>query len=1751
MALDTNGYLLEGVRVATGNNIFTFPPRNLVSNTSDFANKSVRSEYIVFADSVNGTSFEIADPNLKFLWTRNESSVTRFDFDGFAKRWNTSPGGAPDVLGVFGNSPRLTASIPDLSDVSAVYRLYVGGQAKPTAFSIQIVSDSSSFGNPPAGFVQLSKLDGSLNFGTSDLSNPAYIGQKIFQSRQSFFDRTKSNGLIGQVSQSVILMNPQPAHGQMPRIRIGNRSYLTGIEVPTESSLGSPLPGSFSWSLDTGRVVLSPADVMIYTGENVYYDGVLLGSFSLPRTSIGSVSSFPVIGFTLPLNLASDVTSFVIFAEPFSSSRYYFNPIQINSLVSFPESPPNSGSIYVDSATGQVYFSPDDGLFIGSAPLFYITTTVPIENGVSIQFFRSGVNSSGISQAPDFVVRYSVTNQVIADGLTQSPFIMLPTVPLNDSSLKYSIVPSPNSNGTFTGQLVDAKDPSKLGTGFLVDYDKKQLSFTSRASIKVTTQKDSSMLKLPDAIITSGGLQIQKNGITIKPGIDFDFNASAGLLEFISPVGENDLNNVLGILGTFGTNTFNSTKSSFLPSHLGQSLFVSSGLNTGIYTISGVLNPSSVQISGIFPQPSITGSVDIRFGVEIVADKFWSDFQPPYKKFSLSRGASTFQVPVGVKDFSVFPTTGQVNINKPALSNEIFQISYISLDSTDNGVTVTPTSRTEFAAFKIRQEKALTTSGSPIIFVNQAGKTVDVSRSIKVYVDGITQDPKSVIFSAPGTIQLQANITTEIVTVDYFVREATGGETNFNLLFSPIDLDYPKISSSPSPSVFNGNQTSVLTSGSAILVDSKDLYVVSTSLYDSSSDITTVTFESTTVDSGAAKLQVTGIISGSFRIHETVPSDQFIKSTNSFTLTGNLTNSYKFGTVISIDNDSYLIQATKYDGTTNKTTLTTAAPARRNYLIPSINRTIRPILNLSSNFNTSKPAHLGYPFTLIKSGTSQIILRNAIDYVVSEGGSIYLQTDLKSGETLFALYVGRLSQPSGTVFNLNYAHVISPNDVNGLKTQRLLSSYNLYSPDTFYFRVESITSFLPEVVSEIQKTALSGTSGPNIQNRSSLKTKDFGSPSPYFDEQHLGNLDVVIVRMLKFYNDLANVYEDLLSNFDGRVVGGTSGKFRFDGILNNPPRTNYSQITNDIDDQIKLYDSVVVSSFSPISYDSVSINAPMWTPSNQSRLFSTSKIVTVALNSNIGSANFGNVLGSINQNNITSVSMFTTSRASSKVLSVDTTGKIFTINRNGDVKTLTPPFAVGANVRVYTRDGIPEVLGKIVGISGVGAGPYMVTLDTATNLPFHVVGSLLQETTDPTNILNRFYTPGRDLNVNNDNGQITNSTVNLPSLPNLQVPISGNELVDTTITFTNFDISPKRIPVLDGSTLTDAGKISYPQLSRINEIDYLNLENTALNAIGNGAIQVDGVTVLGVVGAIPAIGSTVRWINGPNSSQIVTVVAPVTSVSFTISTVISTDLSGSDYFINSITVDPAVFVKQQIALINTNSVGLPIPNSLILGNPIGLIGPVDSENKNASSISNLFGQILASGIGVVSGNTITDVTANFSSVNIDNLLFVSSGSNFGLYKVSSFTSTSITVSTTSPFTGFSSNTATSYAVMKPWAFLNPKEFAFISTFIQANNSYLNSLLSWQNSITQAGVNSRRSAIVTRLIQIQNFMNLIFGLLGKDDHIYDARFSWIQQRVDRKIGTLARKTQASSKRQETTTKLSTDQQRLLIVNQLLK
>lgn len=1765
MTLDISGALLEGARFSTGNNVYTFPPDSLISNSSSFSTISERAEYAIIAGTLDSSKkqLEIADEDLVFYWCRNEPGITRFDYDSYSGRWLPMPGTYPQVIGDLSNDTRLTIPLPDPDRASsAPYSLYIDDDPR-VSFTLNFIG-SSDFSDPNL----LSELtveinsSGQLNFSAVDVSERSE--KPVSFTGQNFISRTSGNGSVGvlpdfSTSEYRLFLNPKPASGFLPRIRIGYRPYLIPEEVSSESLLVAPPQGYVRWSADTGRLKFSDDDVEANLGETVHYDGLFLGQKQFDRYGVSVSSGWPNVSFNLPAAIgSSDLKRFIVFAEKDGETRRYFN------TTSYLSSAPTPGWCYVNLETGNFYLSATDVSNFSSWTFWCIDSLLVVgAPGVGMQMRRSSVNGPGAASVPDFAVVYEVS-QVLSNDLQPYPFMMLPTVPLVDDDLTFKV---DIGTGKFVGNLVDSSDSTKTGLGYLLNLDLKQLKFTIRTTPRaVLLQKDQSSIKLDGAALNPKGVEVTKDGVLLSAS-DFDIDVSSGLVEFVEPVGEGE-DDAVEVSGAASGSSFTSTASVFTDEFVGRRLLIYSGNNSGIYDIVAVDSGTTITVSPEFDSAEdVTASV--RSTDEIIADRFWTPVTSVPKKFSIYRSpdgpGGTFSK-ISIDGYSVKSNVGQVSISSPALPGESLRIDYVSLDSDDEGVTTTPTQRTEFALFKIGQESASFSVGSKIVTFNADGNTVSTDRPITLYVEGVTQDEDSFAFTPPGTLTLKNAIESGPVTVDYWVKEASGGETTIDLLYSPIDYDNLKVSGpaygeteGQKELYVSGDQTNSMKPRCALLFENQDVVYIASSSYDSSTDLTKVVFDQAAL-SDSENIKITGTIknkkSGSlvffssllnppYLIPETNSVEIFVNGTNSVRIHGDVSSTYRSGIIIDFDDDPYWTIGSSYDESAGITTVKTAGMARRNYITPTVKRSVRPVLDPSSNFSTSRPAYTSRGFVLANMGTtSSSVLQEGVDYDLGDDGIIAMKSPISYGDVLRAMYVAKVSQPAGTTFEFNFSREIAPDNSNGLVGQKLTIDYNLYAPDSFFYRVETIVTMLPEARDLMTSSASATSYGPNTASTPSQATKDSGLSSPWYDSYHYSNIDVVAQRFLKYYHDLIEMYEDLFSLIDGRNVGGTSGRFRYDGVLGRVV-SNYNEIENDIDDSAILYYTIAMSSGFPPSASYVPVYGKMSDANSLSRLFPTTK-TTASFIGDTSSATSGQQVGSFDAENITSTGTTVTSRAvsyfvqaisltggtqfivdssaSASELTNVLTGGTALSGTNGDPDSLTPPFVQGQKIQVFDLDGNFLASGEVLALDPTAPHilPTTVPYDSVKSVG---VGSIAQTAADfegDANMQN-LYTPGIDYIVSSTTGQII--YFKMPTgFPFQNNPLVGNEVIQATVSFNNPNLAPNRIPALDGSELNDSGRFSIPRTRRNCELRKLFKESLSAK-IGFAEYPVFSGLLIDVNSSSPiVIGDVMQFVDGPNSGISVTVTS-VTPGGISVNPPLPyVDVTGSNFVIAIDSFNEAL--SQEIYFLT-------------------------SELSKLDDVISMFGQTVSSGSGsALSTSQWQDVSADFSGME-GMLLYVHDGPSRGLYKIDTVSGDTATVSP-SPYAQLTVGSG-SYSVIEPWTFLQEAEFQFVSAFYANTLSFYQSTLSWTGSPSFGDVASRAVIVSQRqayLADVVGDAGSLTTLLRNGDNLYDTRFLWIDQRTNKETGLTQLQARAFTRGMEILTNVTSDQRKRYLMDSII-
>ena len=591
-----------------------------------------------------------------------------------------------------------------------------------------------------------------------------------------------------------------------------------------------------------------------------------------------------------------------------------------------------------------------------------------------------------------------------------------------------------------------------------------------------------------------------------------------------------------------------------------------------------------------------------------------------FNPVDVGTGATVYAVKtlVFTVDYQMNPMLGLISLTQRMLQNEELLITYIGTNPTSNALEPV----IEPAVFLVRKEL---TQPHPIptnvLKFNPLGRPVASTPAPSVWRGGRPQAiPRlCVVNTQNSTITFQPDPQkqtalpsgipigpTENVYIDYYVTQAIGGEQTITIQEPPMSTAQILINEGSPTLLVSGNQVAFFPAGFLLNVANDEIHLIGSSAFDPATNMTTVTltlgdlflnsYQNPTlyITSGQTRLTSSLFFPSYFPI-ELSPYQTVPRGMNTITISGDRTSSYHVSTVILFtDGATYYNFYSVTQAALNAngdTVLTLNSNTLQQYTYgphgPTLQYSVRPILpNGATQVQTSLNPVLSQPYLVFRRVEGQIgtILTPTVDYSIDSSGTVMFKPPLTPNEEISIFYTGHVIQPAGINLEASYTALTVPTQANGLLNQVLQANYNLFSPDTFYFRVETLTNFEAEVAMTLQAQAQASipTSGPVTSNSGGGPLYTQGRPSLYFDEEHDGNEDYVARLVLKFYNDIVNTLEDALQAMDGRVVGDQSGRFLFDGVVDRtisgfPP--NLAAVRNQIDDTIQVSPFPIFSTF--------------------------------------------------------------------------------------------------------------------------------------------------------------------------------------------------------------------------------------------------------------------------------------------------------------------------------------------------------------------------------------------------------------------------------------------------------------------------------------------------------------------------------------------------------------------------------------------
>ena len=637
MPLDLHGYLLEPPRIGSSNSPYTASPNNLVSNQSNWDaaypnDESVPNDHYMALALAEGKL-----PQATFGWAKNET-LSRFGYNGRGQRFQTLPGGTPDILGVIdSNSDTKRLKAPLLISTNTVLfpiRLSASGTGSGFTFHVFVVPDEAHFiPNPSPGTVEVAKDTGALNWCPDDLVT--YAGCNAVWQRQTFREIAQGAGNIG-TTLSMLLLAPLPVSGQCPLLRLGYGPWLIAVERAHESAFAAdPAPGTVEWAADTGRLKFNLEEGL--SGKTVYYDGVLMqAGISLPSVNLGLVSS-PLPLSPLPVEGGDIIFQAVLPGAP----TYQF---RTTTFVDAPLDPAGipPGAIQIERVTGNIGLNPQDALDYTLYTLTACICDLPLEHGVALRLYRALADPGGTDPTiNDVTVFYHTTEAILAEPITGNPMVYLPALPFESADPNYGLrVMIEQGTGSFISDnfpnLLTTATPDALTYGYTLDYDAGQIKYAlRRIDCIIDRPLVGASTPLLDGMVSATNLTValQQSGgwRTLDLTKDAFLEPMSGVVYFTKTAGSLVAQGTRGeVIHNFLTNfpEFVDANAGLGPVLAGDLLYVSSETtpNTvkGIYQVVRVLSPSSMVIDVTdFPNDHGPLTFEVRRGSETLADRYF------------------------------------------------------------------------------------------------------------------------------------------------------------------------------------------------------------------------------------------------------------------------------------------------------------------------------------------------------------------------------------------------------------------------------------------------------------------------------------------------------------------------------------------------------------------------------------------------------------------------------------------------------------------------------------------------------------------------------------------------------------------------------------------------------------------------------------------------------------------------------------------------------------------------------------------------------------------------------------------------------------------------------------------------------------------------------------------------------------------------------------------------------------------------
>jgi len=1483
-----------------------------------------------------------------------------------------------------------------------------------------------ALGTPAVGTVEWDRATGELRFNATDAVT--YAGESVYYDGSTFaFGATVFAAAFGTVSAPGIL-SPVPPEDSDLFFRVpGVVQFEETKYVDSFSALGKR--GVVEVNRGTGAVRFSAADQSSYGSENVQ---AIVADLDIER-------GMTLRMFRTPVDLtASDPTTLDVAAFHSTEDASWADPIIGAPSVTLPAIPVEGRTIEIRVAQGTGTYPPGilSNLDVLSPPSGYGYLLDP-DSGVLNYAQRHNGQLVSASGADNFRLRVA------------GPFgaLQLPNPLVFEQRLTLELEDVVGGGAVYPSTV--GWTELVLGETALFDYTSGLITFAdtqgvlyasgsgafSGTSFTDTSQNFTAAGVLPGdlLIVTSGTAQgvytIATVGTTsltvdISGGVEsnlvYEVRRSSEILadRYFRNVSDVDPNTVVERLINMGTTA--------------SGLFVDVSY-VGSYRFRFGTSTFSTSVTVVANAGAFTAPVLLAAGeVEIAQDTGEVNFS----QADITAGLSVYSARTLVlgTDYALQPALGLIEFTDRMLESEEVFLTYAVLDENDEKILVQERGR-----FLVRKE---ITQDHPtvtdLLHFNPLGREVADTPAPEAFRGGRPQSSAKVAFNvSASTVRFLSDtqvtdalphgnnvLPTERVYIDYYVYGAIGGEKTLTVLQPPMLGVIVNIEADASQFTIIGDRTSDFVSNRLLRLDSSEIYLIGASTYNATSDTTTIVLASPQVfrsdllnpsveiSSGDVRTSTVGFFPSYFYTElsswPTIP-----RGANRIYLPGDVTRTYVSGTITLFTDGGTLLDFNRvtgsvYDATLNRTEVVLTSNGISQYDGGSVTLKYskRPILDGSATTaTTSNSPVLSEPFLVYRriEGQAGVILSQPDDYSIDDSGKIVLTTPLQELEEVAVLYTGTNLIEAGRRVRASYTHSIVPTDSNGLNGQLLKADYTTYLPDTFYFRVETFTNFRGELVEQYEEDAQATipTAGPRLENMSQLQLYEQGRESIFYTEGRLYNEDEVARPTLKYFNDGINYLEDALQEMDGRVIGDHDGRFLFDGLITNPDRATFAEVTNQIDDLLRIADPPLQFSLNPFAYTWLGTYREAYKAAVYSRFYPTYRRLFSPAVSGVETGDTIAETGFTNLSSVQSVARrLPWSIVTQEAPAGSTTIQVDSTQEEEDLLRPAWPDTASTDSIVVIRDrdgawivpnGNPPNMGPALNLSSKTISSLTLSGPVPTTIPvgatvYHIPNYDATFSPSPASPFLHTYRVGFDVGVNQTDGVLTyikpyppfdGSFPAIPAELEIQAPGEG-EFIDINTYLFNTITSPYRFPALDGGTADDDGNRQFPLLTpdpeselglskTVNgsvtpDIGILTRQSSELTAIqaatsdalaGTGDLDVTRTIVTNTGGAwgvpTPRTGDLVailNGLNGPTSYHRITVVG-VSDI--TVSTPFALQDTGFSFVVTATT----ALVSSAGTLTTTTQLDDPAGNFFVNGVQVGhtVVVPALQERRQVTAVN--------------------------------------------------------------------------------------------------------------------------------------------------------------------------------------------------------